>query len=753
MSFRVPHRASLVFVFLCFCLLVCPSVISAQSISILSPQKHHFAGQPLLFHLRTKGMVSPSRATVFYRAKGVTVYRGISMKKETTVDFRAALKAQKVTPPGIEYFFVVEDGKGQVFTLPETDPKKNPYFLDIELDKSPPRILDTLPSKGIELKETKPRIRVTFEDRETRVDTQSIRLLVDGVNVTRLSEITPSRIIYQPPASLSYGKHTVMVEMADVCGNRIPPLKWAFSVPKTPQIDNALAEVQWDGEIRHRIAQSGDSEPPLWGLQSSAQLKSLLEAGNFRTSFDADVWYTEEEGPAPEEYPFNLSNFLYQAQYGDQLAAVGDVTVQGTELISKSINRRGGRVEMNVDGVRVEGFMLRSNAITGFEHGLGVSDGAQRLVGGAVEKELVKEKKLSLRALYIRGRNKNPDNYNVGTSEAGTEGNAFSLALASRLVGEKLVVSGEYCGSRFDSDISDEFDQESDRAWRARVSGRGSRYDWEAGYRYLGPEFRSIVSPTGAYDREEVNLSGGLRALSSDFRLSLLHNQDNVKEDPLMPVIRNTMGTLNYSLAKAGWPGIFLNYTINSQASTNEPSGYVPIENQTRTIGGGISLSGDRWSLSPGYNFTAFDDRAASTNNDSRTHVATLSGSVQFLDTASVNPSLSYTRFHLASIDQTTETYQGAVGAVIGFLDNALNLNATVSILDSQTDDDTSHTTTFSSIAQMNWHVENYLLQKGKQTVSLRWQYRKTEDHIADDTDHEYVGYLVFSFGIPVPLY
>ncbi|MBW2046487.1 MAG: hypothetical protein JRI96_16675 [Deltaproteobacteria bacterium] len=42
------------------------------------------------------------------------------MKKETPVDFRAFLKGQKAIPPGIEYFFIVRDGKGRVFTFPES---------------------------------------------------------------------------------------------------------------------------------------------------------------------------------------------------------------------------------------------------------------------------------------------------------------------------------------------------------------------------------------------------------------------------------------------------------------------------------------------------------------------------------------------------------------------------------------------------------------------------------------------------------
>ncbi|MBS3732469.1 MAG: hypothetical protein KGY42_06150 [Desulfobacterales bacterium] len=739
-----------------FCLLcVFPGggALAAESIEIVSPDKPHFAGQPLVFHIRTEQIVSPQRAAVYYRPRGISVFRKLLLEQKTPVDFRAVLEGRKVMPPGIEYYLVVEDQKGDVFTLPGQNPQQNPYFIDIDLDRTPPRITEIVPEKGAELEQTRPLIRIAFEDAQTRVDTGRIRLELDGRDVTRLSEITEDAVTYQPESGLAQGRHTITIQMADVSGNRMKPDQRVFYVSEPGYIDYARAAVEWHGETRRKILESDDNPEPAWKIQSRAGLDSRVESGKFQASAAADAWYTEEEGPGPQGDNFDLARFLARAEYGEQLAAVGDITVEGTGLISRSIARRGGRVEMNAAGVRTEGFALRSNTVTGFEHGLGIGDSDQQLVGGSVEKEFIRDKGLKLRAGYITGKNQDPDDYNAGSLEAGTEGSMISLALESRILAEKLAVAAEYCDTRFDSDVSDPYGQESDHAWSAKISGKGGSYDWQAGYTYLGPDFQNIANPTGANNREEYSASGGLRALSSAFRVSLFHNRDNADEDPLMPVIENAGGTLAWNLTRSGWPAAYVNYTINDQQSDQEPAGYDPIENQTQTVGCGFSVFGDRWSLSPGYTFTAFNDEAAAADNDSRTHTATLSGNLNPLDNLSINPSLSYTRFDTDAADQVTETYQATLGGASGFFDNQLSINATLSVLDNQTDDDSLHNTTFSGILQINWHIGRFITENSRQTFSVRGRYGRTEDHVTDNVTRDYSAYAILSFDLPVQLY
>ena len=732
---------------------------TAEGITIISPQKTHFAGQPVLFHIQTKEVYETKKMTAYYRAIGVTAYRRLILKKQSPIDFMGTVKAQKVIPPGIEFFFVVVDGKDRVFTFPKDDPKKNPYALQIDLDKMPPRILDSTPSEGAAIEQLRPSIKISFKDIETYVDKNSVRLVIDGTDVTQLSEITETKITYAPAQVLSVGNHTIAIELSDMSGNRMPTKRWAFSIPaKAPSekiagAEKASAEVNISGEFRRRIVKKEDTEETRWNFQSTATIKSSAQSGKLKTSFDATVNYIDQEGHNSEEDRFNLNNFLYKLEYGKQLLALGDVTVEGTDLISKSISRRGGRLSFNIADTKAEAFALRSNYVTGFEHGLGMGDPNQRFTGGFIEKDLIGEKKLTVKATYVNGKNENPDNYNTSTLEAGTEGNIYSIVMASRLFEEKLNMEGEYSGSTYDSDVADTVGQESDKAWRAKISSRYKNFDCSTGYKYLGPDFRSIVNATGANDREEYNLEGGMRFKSSNLRLNMLHNSDNVDEDPLMPVIRNTTGTLSYNLSIPDWPSFFANYTQSQQESAKEPTGYIPIENKINTIGGGFSIAKNRWNISPGYTYTSFDDRGETTNNDSEIHVATLTGGFRPTDTISINPSVTHMNITIDATGVTTKTWQGALAGYIMLFKNQLNLNTTLSVLDTKADDGSTDTTTYSAIAQLNWRVEKYLLKKGSQTLSLRGNYSKTENHINHESTDDFTIYAVISFGIPIKLF
>jgi len=727
--------------------------LAAEQITVFSPKGTQFAGAPIFFHIQTKNIVLPQSATLYYRAKGIKVFRRLSMKKETEVDFRVLLDARKVIPPGIEYFFVLKDKMGHIFTFPKFDPKKKPYSLKVELDKRPPHLVKTVPARRATISEARPAITISFEDKETKVDTKTVRISIDGTDITQLAEITETEAKYTPVAPLDYGKHTISVEMQDICGNRLRPQTWDFTIRRSARLQKASADIQWDGEFRHLAAHHEDNKDPSWRLQSSATLKSALESGPFKTSLDGNVWYTEEQGPGPEGDRFNLNNYLYKAGYGKQSFEFGDVTVQGTELISQSIARRGGVLKMEAGGTKAQAFALRSNAVTGFEHLIGINQSDQRLVGVSLSQDMLKDKVLVAKGTYITGKNHSPDNYNSSTLEAGTEGDIYSLGLSSEIIKEKLKVDGEYSVSKYDSDVSDNIGKTTDKAWLAKVSGKGTRYDWEAKYKYLGPEFQSIVNATGATNRVEYQAAFGLRVSSSNFRLTALRVVDNADEDPLMPVITNTTGTFTYNLSKPKWPSFFFNYSLNRQDSSDEPQNYSPIKNQTQTMGGGLSLSRNRWSIAPTYTFTTFDDKSAATNNDSRTHVATISGSFRPIDTVSINPSISYTNLHAEATDVTTKTYQGALGAVVSLHNRTVDVNGTLSYLDNKADDGSSHTTTFNGIAQLNWHLEKIFSTKGRQTLSLRAQYSRTEDHVTHKITRDGTIYCVLSFGIPIKLF
>jgi len=382
-------RPNLILVFIVsFAILWAEEGSAAQPIRIVSPASRIFAGQPVRFHIQAARLVSPQQATLYYRGIGTAVYKRLPMEQASPIDFKAVLPSAKVTPPGIQLFFVVVDGKGNTFTLPESNPQRNPHSIPIALDRSPPYVTGAWPAEGDVIQERRPRIEIAFEDAETRVHKASVRVILDDTDVTQLSEITEDRATFSPQTDLPDGSHVITVDLTDVCGNRMAPASWEFSVQGESDAQ-AAGDLYWDVEARRKVASPSSNVEPRWQLQSSGTLSTWMEKGPLSMTFDADAWYFDEEGPEPRDDLFTLNHFLWQAQYGKQQVQVGDVVVDGTELISPSIDRRGGHLALDIAGTRAQAFVLRSNYITGFDQGVGIGKSGQRIYGGAVERDLL----------------------------------------------------------------------------------------------------------------------------------------------------------------------------------------------------------------------------------------------------------------------------------------------------------------------------------------------------------------------------
>ncbi|MCI0697858.1 hypothetical protein L0337_38400 [candidate division KSB1 bacterium] len=71
---------------------------------------------------------------------------------------------------------------------------------------------------------------------ETLIDSTSIKILFDGINVTRKAEISPA-IVSFTPATIAPGEHTVTITARDQLGSAVGPQSWRFEVSgKTEKI-------------------------------------------------------------------------------------------------------------------------------------------------------------------------------------------------------------------------------------------------------------------------------------------------------------------------------------------------------------------------------------------------------------------------------------------------------------------------------------------------------------------------------------
>jgi hypothetical protein len=97
-------------------------------------------------------------------------------------------------------------------------------------DAVAPVISDVRPDAGSSSSDATPVISVAVADAGVGVDPASIRMTVDGVDVTADGAYAAGRFGYTPASDLGFGAHTVSVVASDTAGNQAAPLTWSFDV-------------------------------------------------------------------------------------------------------------------------------------------------------------------------------------------------------------------------------------------------------------------------------------------------------------------------------------------------------------------------------------------------------------------------------------------------------------------------------------------------------------------------------------------
>ena len=115
------------------------------------------------------------------------------------------------------------------------------YSFTVE-DTTKPSITIVSPISGSSITDRTPTIQATFSD-SGGIDSGSILLTVDSVDVTALSTITSSSITYTPTIEMTYGTHTVTLEISDVIGNT-QTKSWTFSL-----VQEAIGITEVIGEL------------------------------------------------------------------------------------------------------------------------------------------------------------------------------------------------------------------------------------------------------------------------------------------------------------------------------------------------------------------------------------------------------------------------------------------------------------------------------------------------------------------------
>jgi len=99
----------------------------------------------------------------------------------------------------------------------------------VSSDPTPPEIANPQPPDGATVGEARPLFSAVLKDADSGVNTASVKMEVDGLDVTSKATILPIKVWYTPDQPLAAGEHRAAVKAKDNQGNE-GSLEWSFLV-------------------------------------------------------------------------------------------------------------------------------------------------------------------------------------------------------------------------------------------------------------------------------------------------------------------------------------------------------------------------------------------------------------------------------------------------------------------------------------------------------------------------------------------
>jgi hypothetical protein len=188
----------------------------------------------------TDDMTLPSNSINITYGNSTVGWTSIAIHEENDGAF--LWDTSSVLCPGIYWINISVYDSASLTTYDESN-----YSFEIVCpDTTPPTITEIHPLNGSTIIRKQLGIIANYID-ETGINTTSVILKVDGIDVTSSANITETGISYDPPISFEEGVHTVYLEVSDNSSNHNKAsVTWSFTFDDSPTGQgNYLLDYWW----------------------------------------------------------------------------------------------------------------------------------------------------------------------------------------------------------------------------------------------------------------------------------------------------------------------------------------------------------------------------------------------------------------------------------------------------------------------------------------------------------------------------
>jgi len=143
-------------------------------------------------------------------------------------------------------------------------------------DTTAPDITNLNPPDGSSTTDTTPTISASYSDLDSGINTSSVILTLDGADVT--ATVTVSGVTYTPTTPLSYGMHTVKLNVSNTAG--LPVTKpWSFVVTRPPSGGGKPTVTVKAGETSVSTEATGEVKTSVTATSTDAKAAATISAG------------------------------------------------------------------------------------------------------------------------------------------------------------------------------------------------------------------------------------------------------------------------------------------------------------------------------------------------------------------------------------------------------------------------------------------------------------------------------------------
>ena len=302
-------------------------------------------GEPLKFQAIVTDEGNISQVVLYYRDPSMAEFDFIPFYLEYEF-YVAEIPAEFLATGTLEYYIYAENTSGAFRTAPEINPEINPYEYSIAPrgEGRPTDIVLLSPEPGSSIPKGPELIVISLFDPDDDTVPGSIRLFVDGDDVTNNAQITQDLITYFPVKDFSVGSHSIEISVRDQAGNMTPKRSFDFKVEefKPEKASKIKYNVQTSWETRYD-KYAGKEQPRNRPIDhNKPRVKAIADMGWLKT--EAEVFYNfyfDENARTEAERRQTLDRFRLKFTTRPLTLTIGDANPRFSELTIKGTRVRG----------------------------------------------------------------------------------------------------------------------------------------------------------------------------------------------------------------------------------------------------------------------------------------------------------------------------------------------------------------------------------------------------------------------------